>query len=530
MLGAPSSSVRPAVSTDGMVAASQPLAVRAGIDALAAGGTAVDAAVAAAAVLSVVDPPSTGIGGDLFAMVWPAGETSPRALASAGAAPSGMTVEALRAAGFSEMPEHGPWSVTVPGAVAGWKRLLAEYGRMGWERALAPATRAAAEGFRVTRVVALQWAAAEGRLGPVGRETFLPTGRPPRPGERFANPDLAAVLGRLADEGPDALYRGDLAERVARTVQEAGGPLGPDDLAGWEGPRWVDPIDAGFRGHTVFEHPPPGQGLVVLMALGIYTARAPGGEVEEEHAAIESLKLAFLDARAHLADPRHAGVAVQEMLAGGHLVGRAAQIAEEALDPERLEAAPEGDTVYVAAVDGEGTACSLIQSIYQGFGSGVCVPGLGFVLQDRAAGFVLDESHPNRPAPGKRPYHTIIPAMVGRDGQFVACLGVVGALMQPQGQFQVLREILDRGRDPQVALDRPRFRVLEGRRVGLEPGFPAGVIEGLAGRRHQVVELPWSMAGGGQTIWRDQDRLVGGSDRRKDGFAAGPGSPSRRVR
>ncbi|HWL91720.1 MAG TPA: gamma-glutamyltransferase family protein [Actinomycetota bacterium] len=500
-----------------MVATSHPLAVSAGLEVLDAGGTAADAAVAAAAALCVVDPRSTGIGGDAFALYWPREELRPVGLAAAGPAPAEMTVGALRDAGYAQMPTHGPWSVTVPGAVAGWWMLLDRYGSLPRDRVLGSAIRHAEEGFAVTPIVAEEWGTAVNKLrrDPYASETFLPEGRSPAAGDRFANPGLARVLRDIVAEGPDAFYRGPTASRIGAAVEAAGGPLRADDLASWQGPEWVDPIRARFGAVEVYELPPPGQGIAVLEALGIYASLAPETPVDREHAAIESIKLAFADARAYVTDPSVHAVPVDRLLSPAFLESR-----RDLVDMMHAGDAPPGratDTVFVAAADGEGNACSFIQSLYDGFGSGVGVPETGIVLHNRASGFVMDEDHPNRPEPGKRPYHTIIPAMLGRDDSFLGALGVVGGFQQPQGQLQILRGLFEEGLAPQAALDRPRFRSLGGRLVGFEPSFDQKLVHALADRGHEVSELSRFEAGGAQLILLEDGRYVGASDRRKDG-------------
>jgi gamma-glutamyltranspeptidase / glutathione hydrolase len=506
----------------GMVATSHPLAAAAGVAMLERGGSAADAAVAAAAALCVVDPRSTGIGGDAFAQYWPAGASAPDALEAAGPAPAGMSVEALRAAGFEAMPRSGPWTVTVPGAVDGWRALLERFGRLELGAVLAPAIGIAERGFEVSPIVAGEWAADRARIegDPTARGLFLPEGRPPAAGEPFANHELAGVLRAIAARGPRWFYEGTPAEMIGAAVEGAGGPLRAADLEAWEGARWVAPISRRYRGVDVYQLPPPGQGIVVLEALGIFE----GLDAFEEHAAIEALKLAFADALAYVADPDHAEVPVAALLSDAYLAERAA-----AFHPEAASHAAAGaptDTVYVAAVDAEGAACSFIQSLYEGFGSGVGVAGAGFCLQNRGAGFALDETHPNRPAPGKRPYHTIIPAMLGRDGAFYGCLGVVGGYMQPQGQMQILRHLLDHEMDIGAAMAAPRVRYLDGLRVGVEPGYDPEVAAELARRGHEVSELPPYSAGGGQAILRVGDELSGASDHRKDGRVLTKRSPT----
>lgn len=504
-----------------MVATSHPLAVQAALDVLDEGGTAADAAVCAAAVLTVVDPRSTGIGGDLFAHFWPAGASEPVALSASGPAPAALTVDALRAAGFDEMPSSGPWAVTVPGSVAGWGVLLERFGKLGLERALEPAIRLAEDGFHVARFVAQEWATCAAKLAgnAAAAQTYLPHGRVPQEGERFANPDLAGSLRSIATNGPDSFYAGEMAERTGATVAELGGPLRPGDLSAWRGPEWVTPISADYRGVRVYQIPPPGQGLITLQALLIYAELDPADPIDAEHVGIEANKLAFADAQAFIADPQFARVPVDVLLSPDYVRRRAGLVAPRQAIHAR--AGTPTDTVYAAVADGEGGACSIIQSLYEGFGSGVVVAGTGITLQNRGAGFVLDDTHPNRPEPGKRPYHTIIPAILGDSDGFLGCLGVVGGFMQPQGQFQILRSLLDRGLDPQAALDAPRFRVMAGRQVAFEDAYDRSVLAQLADRGHEITKLARFEAGGAQLVLHRDGRFLGASDPRKDGTAAG---------
>lgn len=495
----------------GMVVASHPLAVNAGIDMLARGGTAADAAVAAAAVLCVVDPRSTGVGGDAFAIYWAAGD-EPVALDAAGPAPQGMTVEALRAAGHASMPSDGPWTITVPGAVAGWATLMDRFGKLGLEAALEAAIGHARQGFRMERFVAEEWTTAVAKLERYGGRCFLPGGAAPREGDTLTAPEMAEVLAAIARSGPQAFYRGRYAESIGAAVRGAGGPLMSDDLAEWSGPTWIDPISAPYREVALYELPPPAQGIVALEALSIYSEVEAIG-AEAEHAAIESMKIAFADAGAYLADPAFVDVPIASLLDAAYLAGRRAEV-----DPDTAALARAGltsDTVYLCVVDADGAACSFIQSLYEGFGSGVVVDGIA--LQNRGAGFVLDDEHPNRPAEGKRPYHTIIPAMIGDRSGFRGCLGVVGGFMQPQGQMQIIRHLIDGGLDPQAALDAPRWRVIEDRKVSFEATFDRAIVHALASKGHEIGELQRFEAGGAQMIWRDEKGLSGATDPRKDG-------------
>lgn len=506
----------------GMVVTQHVLAARAGTEMLEAGGTAADAAVAAAAVLTVVDPRSTGLGGDLFALYWPAGAPAPSGLSAAGVGPADLSVERVRGAGFEAMPVDGPWSVTVPGAPAGWQELLDRHGRLGRDRVLAPAIRLARDGFTVTPAVGFEWTNAVPKLQRFeeAARTYLVDGAAPRPGQHFAAPEMAGTLERFVRDGAAPFYTGELAERIAAAVSALGGPLSSDDLAGWRGPSWVDALRVRFRGTDVYEMPPPGQGLVVLEALRIFEAFGTDDLVAADHAAIESVKLAYADVDRVLADPDFSHVPVDDLLSDDHIARRRAEIRPDAvLD---ADVGRPTDTVYVAVVDAEGSACSFIQSVYDGFGSGVVVPGTAMALQNRGSGFRLEDGHPNRPEPSKRPYHTIIPAMLGDGPALSGVLGVVGGYMQTQGQLQVLRNVFDRGMTPQQAVDAPRFRVYRGRSVAVEDDYDPRVRAGLAAIGHDVVDIGPFERGGAQLILRGEDGWIGGSDRRKDGAVAVP--------
>lgn len=502
-----------------VVATSHPLAVEAGLDMLRKGGTAADAAVAAGAVLAVVDPRSTGIGGDVFALYWASGANEPIVLAGSGGAPKGLDMAALRAAGHTSMPIEGPWTVTVPGVPAAWFSLSERFGKLGLGPVLDPAIGHARDGFVVTPMVADEWAmsAPTLKVTEAASSCFLPGGVAPSAGDRFANPDLAGVLDRIRTEGPRGFYEGEVAERIATAVRSAGGPFEVEDLSEWAGPTWEEPIRGSFRGLDIFQTPPPGQGLIVIEALALLEHFGDLPFAVRDHVAIESLKLAFKDAHDVVADPRFGPVDVDGLLAPERLVSLRGRISIE----EASVAYPErgSDTVYVAVVDHDGNCCSFIQSLYYGFGSGVGVEGTGIVLQNRGAGFTFSEGHPNAPAPGKRPFHTIIPSMVGDTGTPWAVLGVVGGYMQPQGQLQILRNLLDDEMEPQAALDAPRFRVHDGRRVALEPGFGTERIAPLLERGHEITDLSRFQAGGAQLIRLEPDgRTAGATDPRKDGI------------
>lgn len=480
-----------------------------------------DAAVAASAMLCVVDPRATGIGGDLHALVWPDGQDRPVGLQAAGWSAAALSTDALFRTGFTTMPHVGPWTVTVPGSVMGWAVLLERFGKLGLDTVVAPAIEAAKQGFRVTPMVAEEWADFEFllRRSEEAAAVFLPGGKAPRAGALFKNPKLAAAMKVLADEGPDPFYSGWIAERIAAAVCEEGGPLTAEDIAQWGGPVWVDPLSVRYRDVDVYELPPPNQGLVVLETLALYQRFDMDGLVDQDHVAIEAMKIARADAARYVCDPGVERTPAEHLLSDAYIKERALGIsmdASQAAVPGELS-----DTVYVAVADRETGGCSLIQSIYDGFGSGVVPLGLGYALQNRGANFTLEEGHPNRPAPHKRPYHTLIPAMLGRDARFAGSLGVVGGFMQPQGQFQIVRNIFDRGMEPQEALDAPRFRVTGGRNVDFERGYDWGTISGLTKRGHAADLLDRFPAGGAQLAILSDDKVLGATDPRKDGTAEG---------
>ena len=465
----------PAVAAEAMVATSQPLATRAGLRALERGGNAVDAAVAAAAVLCVTEPMSTGIGGDAFALLWTGGDAV--GLDAAGPAPRGADPDA-------PVAERGPTSVTVPGAVAGWAALVEEHGSLGLDTLLSDSIAAAEDGFAVGAVTAGDWADAEAPLE---------LGPRPAVGERVRLPELGATLRRIAEEGPGALYRGEIARAIASSTW-----LAEEDLAAYT-PRWVEPLSLAYRGFTVHELGPPTQGVAALEGLGLLALGEPTLAAQ-----VECIRLALEDALAHVRD----GADVGELLGPGALARRRLQTA-------RPVAEPGGGTVYLCAADRR-CAISFIQSLYWGFGSGVIAPGTGVVLQNRGAGFAAG----GRVEPGRRPYHTLVPGLLTLDGELHGVFGVMGGFLQAQAHVQLVSALVDGGLDPQAALDRPRFRV-EGEDVLLEEGLweRAGELEALG--LHPVATRDRSRFGGGQAILVEGDVLVGGSDGRKDGYAAG---------
>jgi gamma-glutamyltranspeptidase/glutathione hydrolase len=523
-----------AMGRRGMIATSQPLASSAGLDVLRRGGNAVDAAVTAAAVLSVVEPTMTGIGGDLFAMVYDSRERRLRGLNASGRTGRAAASDRLLRAGHSRVPSRGPLSVTVPGAVDGWSELLARHGTITLSQALAPAIAYANDGFPVCEIVAGQWQDVVPVLAeePEAVSVFLPGGQAPRAGDVFRNPRLARSLEAIAADGRDAFYRGPIARAVCGHLGSRGGLVDEEDFAACRA-EWIEPIRSSYRGCDVFELPPNTQGLVVLEMLNIlegYDLRALGhNSAACLHLLVEAKRLAFADRNDYLADPRHVDPDLLAMLISKAYAAERRQLIDESqaaltVGAGRAAAPPPaggGDTVYLTAVDGSGMAVSLIQSLFESFGSAVVPPGTGIALQNRGSLFVLDRRHPNALGPGKRPLHTLIPAMVLRAGRLWLSFGVMGGDLQPQGHVQVLMNLIDFGMTIQEAAEAARIRhAPEG--VGVESGVSGEARAGLAARGHRVIE-PAGVFGGFQGIQIDDESgvLMGGSDPRKDGLAIG---------
>lgn len=491
-----------------MAATSHPLATRAALDALGSGGNACDAAVAAAAVLCVCEPMSTGVGGDAFALVCRDGALT--GLNASGRAPAAADPDALEA-----VPVHGPMSVTVPGAVAGWAALLDRHGRLGLDRCLAAAIDIAERGFAATPVIAAAWTELAPHLAadPELARCYTPA---PRVGEIVRNPALAATLRRIARDGADAIARGPIAEAICAASWLEEGDLAANTA------NWVEPLRLRYGDVDVCELPPNGQGAAALQAIGISAAVgvAAARESDRVHLLAEAMKLAFADAGRHIGDAS---------LPPGYLDPEYLAARARSIDPRRARQPvpgplPAGGTVYLCVVDEDRMACSFIQSLYHGFGSRIGAPGTGIALQNRAAGFTLEPGHPNRLGPGKRPFHTIIPGMLMRDGDLRGPFGVMGGHMQAQGHLQFVTGVLDLRLDPQQALDRARFRCdphPQGWGLALEPGLWDAADE-LRRRGHLVAcESDSSGFGGGQAILVAGGRLIGGSDPRKDGCADG---------
>jgi gamma-glutamyltranspeptidase / glutathione hydrolase len=504
-----------------VVATSQPLAAQAGLRMMADGGNAVDAIVATAITLTLVEPVSNGIGSDAFAIVWDGRQL--HGLNASGRSPAAWTPQYFAG---SEVPTAGWNSVTVPGAVSAWVELHAKFGRLPFTKLFAPAIHYGRNGFLVSPTVAAQWAAQVPLFAsqPGFAEAFLRQGRAPKAGELFTLPEHAATLERIAATTGEAFYRGDLAAAMQAHAAANGGALRAGDLANHRA-DWVGTIAGDYRGYTVHELPPNGQGIVALMALGILETfdmgSFPVDSAESVHLQIEAVKLAFADAQAHVADPDWMGVRAEKLLDRAYLAERAVLI-----DPRRAAHAsagtPSGGTVYLTAADAAGMMVSMIQSNYLGFGSGVVVPGTGISLQNRGANFVSARGHPNQVGPNKRPYHTIIPGFLTKDGAPVMSFGVMGGTMQPQGHVQLVVRIADYEQNPQAACDGPRFRWIEGRQVSVEGGYPSATLDGLRERGHQLITVDdYNQFGSCQAIWRLDDGYLAASDPRRDGQAVG---------
>jgi gamma-glutamyltranspeptidase/glutathione hydrolase len=520
----------------GMVAASQPLAAQIGVQVLAAGGGAADAAVATAAALNVTEPTSTGIGGDCFALYFDASSRTVTALNGSGRAPAKLSLDLLEQRGFrAALPPFHAFTVTVPGACAAWCDLVERHGRLPLGEVLEPAAALAERGFPVAPITAHFWEVGARRqlaTAPGGQELTL-AGRAPRPGEIFRNPGLARTLRTVAAGGAAAFYKGEIGRAIAQAVQTAGGVLAESDLAAHRS-RWETPISTIYRGTRIWECGPNSQGLAALLALNILegfelAGLEPLGE-RRLHWVLEALRLAFADAGWYVADPDSSPAPLRELLSKEYAAERRALIHPGRANHEHAHGAipTHPDTVYLSAVDGQGNACSLINSNYMGFGTGIVPSGWGFSLQNRGLGFSLDPGHPNALAPGKRPYHTIIPALATReDDSLLACFGVMGGYMQPQGHVQVLLGLLEDRLDPQAALDRPRVCLLDGSpgsEVGLEHGIAEETAAALRAKGHRVSFLSGhdrAVFGRGQVILREPATgvLWGGSDPRADGCA-----------
>jgi gamma-glutamyltranspeptidase / glutathione hydrolase len=533
------------IATHGMAATSHPLASQIALDVLKRGGTAVDAAIAANAALGLMEPTGNGVGGDLFAIVWDARSRKLHGLNASGRSPQSLTLarlrEELRKLNSKTIPPRGPLPVSVPGTVDGWFELHGRFGKLPMKELLQPAIQYARDGFPITEVIAEGWARNARLLKdyPNFAATFMPDGRAPAKGEIFRNPLLADTLGRIAEGGRDAFYKGDIAQRIDRYFRANGGYLTAADLAAHRS-DWVEPVSTNYRGYDVWELPPNTQGVAALQMLNIleaYDLKSMGfGSADYLHLFVEAKKLAFEDRARFYADPAYTKTPLQGLLSKDYAAKRRALIRldkaalQYPTDPKALE---QGDTIYLTVADAAGNMVSLIQSNYRGMGSGMTPDGCGFILQDRGELFSLTDGHANVYAPGKRPFHTIIPAFITKDGKPWMSFGVMGGAMQPQGHVQIVVNLIDFGMNLQEAGDAPRVRhdgsseptdevMRDGGAVVLEQGASADTVKALQARGHKVTVTNDGDFGGYQAIMRNADGVYfGASESRKDGAAQG---------
>ena len=548
--GAPFATRSPVLARHGMAATSQPLASQIALDILQEGGSAVDAAIAANAALGLMEPTGCGIGGDLFAIVWDPAGNRLHGLNASGPSPRGLSYRELKKKLGDRrfIPSFGPLPVSVPGAVEGWAQLHQRFGRLPWRRVLQPAIRYAREGFPVSQVIA---AALQSNLRRLReneeditefdnfRRTFMPNGRMPGQGEVFHNPDLANTLGQIARDGSAAFYRGAIADTIDAYARRSGLYLRKQDLSDFQA-EWVEPVAVNYRGYEVWELPPNGQGIAALQMLNIlegYDLKSLGhNSAEYLHLQVEAKKLAFEDRARYYADPRFAEIPLQRLLSKSYAAQRRRLIQpQRALD--RIDSGnrqlDQGDTIYLTTADRDGMMVSLIQSNYVGMGSGLVPDGLGFVFQDRGALFNMEEGHPNVYAPGKRPFHTIIPAFVTREGRPFLSFGLMGGAMQPQGHSQIICNLIDFGMNVQEAGDAARYNhsgssqptgriMTDGGRVALESGIGEAIRQELRRRGHQLRDAPGAFGGYQAILWDSVNRIYqGASEMRKDGQAVG---------
>lgn len=515
-------------AANGMVATSQPLAAQAGLEILKKGGNAIDAAIASAACLTVVEPTSNGIGGDAFALVWTEGKL--HGLNASGHAPKRLSGHDLLAKGYQEIPKLGWETVTVPGAPAAWASLSQRFGKLPLTTVLNPAIDYAENGYPVSPILGKAWNIAYAYYcQTLTKEeyiywfkTFAPKNRAPRIGETWSSPAHARTLQAIADSNAASFYRGELAEKINAFSVKYNGFLRKEDLESYQ-PEWVEPISINYRGYDIWEIPPNGHGLVALMALNILKgfAFSEKDSLDTYHKQIEALKLAYVDGRQYIADPNSMQVRVEDLLSDAYADERRKLIGKQAIAPLPCTP-PKGGTVYLATADKEGNMVSMIQSNYSGFGSGLVVPDTGISLHNRGNNFSLDPNHSNFLVPGKRPYHTIIPGFLTKDNKAVGPFGVMGGFMQPQGHVQVMMNTIDFSLNPQAALDAPRWLWVKDKTIKLEQKFPEHLAQGLASIGHNIeFSLDFSVFGRGQIIWRAENGvLAGGSESRADGIVA----------
>jgi gamma-glutamyltranspeptidase/glutathione hydrolase len=507
-----------------VVSTSQPLAAQAGLRMLLAGGNAVDAAIATAITLTVVEPISNGIGSDAFAILWDGKQL--HGMNASGRSPAAWTPDYFK--GQKAMPPRGWNAVTVPGCVSAWSELSSRFGKLPFEKLFEPAIAYARDGFPVSPFVSTRWELQVKELSaqPGFSQGFAPQGRAPRPGEIFRFPDQAKTLEAIAASRGDAFYRGTLAEQMVAHSKAHGGAMTLADLAA-HSTDWCGTLSQDYHGLTLHEIPPNGQGIVCLIALGILShfelAEHAVDSADSVHLQIEALKLAFADAYRYVADSRFMPVPASSLLDPDYLKTRARLIDRKRAQDFGHGTPPKGGTVYLTAADAQGMMVSMIQSNFMGFGSGVVVPGTGISLQNRGSGFSLEDGHPNQVGPNKRPFQTIIPGFVTRAGRPVMTLGLMGGTMQPQGHMQLMIRMADYGQGPQAAIDAPRFRVVQGMDINFEREFPADTVSELAARGHNVVELPPSYMdfGCAQIAHSLDDAYLCASDARRDSLAVG---------
>lgn len=522
---------QPVFAPSGVVATSQPLATQAGLDILRNGGTAVDAAIATAAVLTVVEPACTSIGGDAFALVWDG--TQLHGLNGSGRSPSRLSAEQVHQRGHTTIPDHGWLPVTIPGAPAAWRDLHQRFGKIPFRRLLEPAVAYAERGHPASPISVWHWRWQVEQVHPRLRgeefaafaDLYAPGGTPPRVGELWRSPDMARSLQQIAETNGDTFYTGDIAARIVDFAQSTNGFISQEDLERHTS-TWVDPITTRYRGYDVWEIPPNGQGLAPLIALNILEGFDLGAmarnSADSFHLQIESMKLAFADAHRYIADPERAAIPTQALLSKEYAASRRGLIGHKALLPEPGNPG-KSDTVYLATADADGMMVSFIQSSFDGFGSHVVVAGTGIVLQNRGSAFSLDPGHPNVLEPSKRPFHTIIPGFLSKDGAAIGPFGVMGGHMQPQGHVQMIVNTVDYGMDPQTSLDQPRWSWWKERSTIHEPAVDPTILDDLRRRGHDVrTEEELDAFGRGQIIWRlPSGAYIAGSDHRADGQAAG---------
>ena len=506
------------------VATSQPLAAQAGLRMLIKGGSAVDAVLATAIALTVLEPTSNGIGSDAFAILWDGKKL--QGLNASGRSPAAWTPARFK--GLDAMPQRGWDAVTVPGAVAAWVELSGKYGKLPFADLFEPAIKYAADGFMVSPTIARLWdkQVPELKSLPGFADAFMPKGRAPLPGESFVFPDQARTLQRIAETKGEAFYRGELAEKIAAHASQHGGAMTLDDLAAHR-VDWVEPVGQNYRGYTLHEIPPNGQGIGALISLGILEniamADLPVDSADSLHVQIEAMKLAFADIYEYVSDPATMRVTPAQMLDRAYLKSRAKLIDMKKAQNPGFGTPPAGGTVYLTAADASGMMVSYIQSNYAGFGSGIVVGGTGISMQNRGYGFVLKPGHANEVGPRKRPFQTIIPAFVTKDGLPVMSFGLMGGSMQAQGHSQVMVRFADYRQNPQAAADAPRWRIDDGLRFAIEPGVGADVIADLRRRGHDITQADhWSTDfGRAQLIYKMDDGYLAASERRTDGQAVG---------